>query len=145
MEELKIRPARQSDAAALALLAGQLGYPTTAREMVVRLREVLKAKDGACFVVENREAGMIGWVHVSITALLEVGRRAEVNALVVDERLRSRGAGWKLLEAAEAWAKKRKCVGMSVRSNVIRERAHTFYVAHGYEHCKTQKAFRKRI
>jgi len=34
---------------------------------------------------------------------------------------------------------------MSVRSNVIRDRAHKFYERQGYEHCKTQKAFRKRL
>jgi len=36
-------------------------------------------------------------------------------------------------------------VNMSVRSNVIRDRAHKFYERQGYEHCKTQKAFRKRL
>ena len=144
-ELVKIRKARQSDAARIAVLAGQLGYPTTPREMAARLREVLKAKDGTCLVAETKDDGVIGWVHVSVTELLEVERRAEVNGLVVDERVRSRGAGWKLLGAAETWAKKRKCRGMSVRSNVIRERAHGFYVGHGYEHYKTQKAFRKKI
>jgi GNAT superfamily N-acetyltransferase len=143
--ELKIRRARSSDAARIAVLTGQLGYPTTVRGMTARLREVLRANDGACFVAETRQEGLIGWIHVSVTALLEVDRRAEVNGLVVDERVRSRGAGWQLLEAAEAWAKKRKCKGVSVRSNVIRERAHEFYLRHGYEHYKTQKAFRKKI
>jgi hypothetical protein len=34
---------------------------------------------------------------------------------------------------------------MSVRSNVIRDRAHKFYERQGYEHYKTQKAFRKPL
>lgn len=140
-----MRKVRLSDAERVATLAEQLGYPTTPKAMTARLREVLKANDGACYVAETQQDGVIGWVHVSVTALLEVDRRAEVNGLVVDESVRSRGAGWKLLEAAEAWAKKKKCAGMSVRSNVIRERAHGFYLGHGYEHYKTQKAFRKKI
>lgn len=144
-EAPKIRRARQSDAARIAALAGQLGYPTTERVMSARLREVLKAKNEVCFVAENEEEGVIGWVHVSVSPLLEVERRAEVNGLVVDERVRSRGAGGKLLEAAETWARKRKCRGMSVRSNVLRERAHGFYLKNGYEHYKTQKAFRKSL
>ncbi len=127
------------------MLAGQLGYPTSKRQMEARLREVLKTKDAACFVAETKEEGVIAWIHVSVTSLLEVERRAEVNGLVVDERVRSRGAGWMLLEAAEKWARKRKCQGMSVRSNVLRERAHGFYLGHGYEHYKTQKAFRKTL
>jgi hypothetical protein len=34
---------------------------------------------------------------------------------------------------------------MSVRSNVVRERAHKFYERGGYEHYKTQKSFRKPL
>lgn len=143
--QVKVRSARQSDAGKIAELAGQLGYPTTKRQMNVRLRQVLKAKDGVCLVAELKGEGVIGWVHASVTPLLEVERRAEVNGLVVDERVRSLGAGWVLLEAVEKWARKKKCAGMSVRSNVIRERAHGFYSAHGYEHYKTQKALRKKL
>jgi len=50
-----------------------------------------------------------------------------------------------LLRAAERWAKSKGCKNMSVRSNVIRERAHTFYLRNGYQHYKTQKAFRKNL
>jgi len=142
---VKIRRAKPADAARIAVLSGQLGYPTTTREMSARLRQALKERNGACFVAETLEHGVIGWVHVSVTALLEVERRAEVNGLVVDEQVRSHGAGWSLLEAAERWARKVRCAAMSVRSNVIRNRAHGFYERHGYEHYKTQKAFRKKL
>ena len=142
---MKIRRAKPADAARIAVLSGQLGYPTTTREMSARLRQALKERSGACFVAETREHGVIGWVHVSVTPLLEVERRAEVNGLVVDEPVRSHGAGWLLLEAAERWARNSGCAAMSVRSNVIRNRAHGFYERHGYEHYKTQKAFRKRL
>jgi len=145
-EDTKIRKARASDAARLAVLSGQLGYPTTPRQMSIRLKRALREKNGACFVAETKENGVIiGWVHVSLTTLLEVELRAEINGLVVEEKVRSRGAGTRLLEAAEDWARKRRCVGMSVRSNVIRERAHNFYLRHNYEHYKTQKAFRKPL
>ncbi len=110
-----------------------------------RLREVIKDRDGACFVAESPQDGVIGWVHVSTTPLVEVGRRAELNGLVVDEGVRSRGTGARLLEAAEKWARGKRCKGMSVRSNVLRERAHGFYLRNGYEHYKTQKAFRKAL
>ena len=142
---VKIRRARQDDAPRIAELSGQLGYPTVGREMGVRLKMALREKNGACFVAETSTNGVVGWAHVSVTPLLEVERRAEVNGLVVDERVRSRGTGWGLLQAAEAWARKKRCKGMSVRSNVLRERAHGFYERHGYEHYKTQKAFRKKL
>jgi ribosomal protein S18 acetylase RimI-like enzyme len=143
--EVRIRRARQADAARIAAQSEQLGYPTTSKQMASRLKLVLRDKNGACFVAETKEHGVIGWVHVSVTPLLEVERRAEINGLVVEERSRSGGAGWILLEAAEKWARAMKCKGVSVRSNVIRERAHAFYERHGYEHYKTQKAFRKEL
>lgn len=142
---VKIRRARQADASRIAELSGQLGYPTTARAMAGRLQLALRQKGGACFLAETKEDGVVGWAHVSVTPLLEVERRAELNGLVVDERVRSRGAGWRLLQAVEAWARKKRCKGMSVRSNVLRERAHGFYERHGYEHYKTQNAFRKKL
>jgi ribosomal protein S18 acetylase RimI-like enzyme len=141
---LKIRRARSSDAALLAMLSGELGYPTTATEMKARLKR-LKPADNAIFVAENSDGQVIGWLHASVTPLLEAPQRAEVNGLVVSEGQRSAGAGARLLDAGEAWARKKKCVSMSVRSNVIRERAHGFYERHGYEHYKTQKAFRKPL
>jgi len=110
-----------------------------------RLRDLLKDRRGACFVAGDSVGLVIGWIHVSVTPLLEVERRAEVNGLVVDERVRSQGAGALLLDAAEKWAKAKRCKGMSVRSNVVRERAHGFYLRNGYEHYKTQKAFRKTL
>jgi GNAT superfamily N-acetyltransferase len=68
-----------------------------------------------------------------------------VVGLVIDETVRSRGVGKLLLQKAEAWAKHAGCKSMSVRSNVKRKRAHEFYEKNGYEHYKTQKAFRKNI
>jgi GNAT superfamily N-acetyltransferase len=139
------RRARVSDALRLAELAGQLGYPTSAAEMTKRLRKLKPASQNALFVAESPGAGVVGWTHVSVTHLVEVGTRAELNGLIVAEDQRSLGAGARLLEAAEDWARKHGCPSMSVRSNVIRERAHKFYERQGYEHYKTQKAFRKPL
>lgn len=143
-EGMRVRRVRTTDAERLAELAGQLGYPTSVKEMKARLQEALKDRDAACFIAEDG-GRVVGWTHVSVTPLLEVERRAEVNGLVVDEAVRSRGAGALLLRAGEKWARGKKCKGMSVRSNVIRERAHGFYLRNGYEHYKTQKAFRKKL
>lgn len=141
---VRVRRARESDVARLASLAGELGYPTTSVEMKARFRRVKPAALHAIFVAES-EGEVIGWTHVSVSFLLEVPLRAEINGLIVSETSRSLGTGARLLEAAEAWARTKKCEGMSVRSNVIRDRAHAFYERNGYEHYKTQKAFRKAL
>jgi GNAT superfamily N-acetyltransferase len=140
----KIRLARPGDAAQLAELAGELGYPTTLKEMRQRLSRLKPATMHAVFVAE---AGgkLIGWTHVSRNCVLEAPVRAEVNGLIVSSLARSRGTGKQLLRAAEEWARKQKCTGVNLRSNVIRDRAHAFYLREGYEHYKTQKAFRKPL
>ena len=144
-QSVKIRRARSSDAQRLAELSGQLGYPTTSAEIARRMRKLKPMSQNALFVAESPEAGVVGWTHVSVTHLVEVGTRAELNGLIVAEDQRSLGAGARLLETAEDWARKHGCPSMSVRSNVIRERAHKFYDRQGYEHYKTQKAFRKSL
>lgn len=144
-QTVSIRRARISDAPQLAELSGQLGYPTTAGEITKRMRKLKLASQNALFVAESPEAGVVGWTHVSVTHLVEVGTRAELNGLIVGEGQRSLGAGARLLEAAEGWARKQGCPSMSVRSNAIRARAHKFYERQGYEHYKTQKAFRKPL
>ena len=144
---IRIRKARRGDAERIALLSGELGYPATAAQIVTRLRQLKPASKHAVFVAESPDAatGLVGWLHVSVSHLLESDIRAEVNGLIVAEGQRSAGAGAKLLEAAEEWARRHGGQAMSVRSNVIRERAHVFYERNGYEHYKTQKAFRKPL
>ena len=123
--DLKIRRARSGDAARLAALSGELGYPATVSEIKNRMSRLKAAGDNALFVADS-DGEVVGWLHVSASNLLEVPRRAEVNGLVVAEQHRSLGAGARLLGAAETWARKKKCANMSVRS-------------------KTQKAFRKPL
>lgn len=145
VRELKIRLAKIRDAARLAGLSTQLGYPATPDQIRQRLRGIRPAAQHTVLVAETKADGVIGWLHVSKQPLLEGDVRAEVNGLVVAEDHRSLGAGAQLLAAAENWARKHGCKGMSVRSNVIRERAHQFYERNGYEHYKTQKSFRKPL
>jgi GNAT superfamily N-acetyltransferase len=142
---LKIRRAKLSDAAPMAVLAGQLGYPATTAQICKRLAGIKPASQHAVFVADVTGVGVIGWTHVSRQPFLEVDVRGEINGLIVAEGHRSMGAGAKLLAAAEAWARRHGCKGMSVRSNVIRERAHQFYERNGFEHYKTQKSFRKPL
>jgi GNAT superfamily N-acetyltransferase len=143
--ELKIRRARQSDAEQVAALSGQLGYPATPAQILQRMKGLKPSSEHAVFVADFPGTGIVGWLHVSVAHLIDSETRAEVNGLIVGEGQRSLGAGALLLDAAEKWARQRGCMAMNVRSNVIRERAHKFYERQGFEHYKTQKAFRKAL
>ena len=141
---MKIRRARNGDVARIAVLSGELGYPTTEKEMKVRLRRVLSKKDHVVLIAELG-GEVIGWLHLSISDFLESPSFAEINGLIVAEGHRSAGAGAKLIEAGKKWALQKRCPLMHVRSNVIRERAHAFYQRQGFIHYKTSKIFRKPL
>ena len=72
-------------------------------------------------------------------------RLGEVNGLVVDRDVRSRGVGRLLLERAEEWARDRGVPLIRLWSTTTREGAHRFYERHGYTRIKTQHAFVKSL
>src|SRR5215470_12969690 len=90
--KLRIRLATRKDAARIAELSGQLGYPATRQEIAQRMTRMRPVTQHAIFVAEL-EKRITGWLHVSVTPLLEEPLRAEVKGLVVDEEQRSQGAG----------------------------------------------------
>ncbi len=142
---VQIRRARPSDAARIAELSAELGYPATDAQIRERLRRLLPEPTHAVFVAELPDAGVIGWLQASVLDVLESETRVEVYALIVADGHRSAGAGAKLLESAEQWARLQGCKHVNLRCNVIRDRAHSFYLRQGYDHYKTQKAFRKSL
>jgi GNAT superfamily N-acetyltransferase len=99
----------------------------------------------AVFVAEMPDGEIAGWIGVFVSRGLEVNPRGEVSGLIVDERFRSQAVGKYLLARAEEWTRARGCDLIGLRSNVIRDRAHAFYLREGYAYTKTQKAFRKNL
>jgi GNAT superfamily N-acetyltransferase len=97
------------------------------------------------FVAALPEGDVVGWVGVYILRAVELDAFAEISGLVVNEALRSRGIGKALLHAAEDWARRAGRTAISVKSNIIRDRAHRFYVSNGYELVKTQQIFRRTL
>jgi GNAT superfamily N-acetyltransferase len=139
-----IRPAAQKDCAALALLSHQLGYPAEAQEMRGRLRGLEGSADHAVFVAE--QAGqVVAWLHVQKRSSLEVPDYAEITGMVVDEACRGLGLGAQLVQAAETWAKGCGLATLRVRSNVIREKTHSFYRKQGFTVAKSQMVFQKSL
>ena len=143
-----IRPARPEDAAELARLSTQLGYPMSAAMAASQLSEVevTGRGDHAVLVAEaSASERLAGWIQVSVSRIFEAPGAAEIAGLVVDESRRGEGIGPRLLRAAEDWARARGCAVLRVRSNVVRERAHAFYEREGYERVKVQQVFEKPL
>ena len=141
-----VRLARPDDAAELARLSTQLGYAMTPHVASAQLAEVAGHGDHALLVAEASEGGgLAGWIQISLSRIFESPSSAEIAGLVVDETRRGEGVGPRLLRAAEDWARQRGCRRVRVRSNVIRERAHAFYVREGYAKVKIQQVLEKPL
>jgi GNAT superfamily N-acetyltransferase len=141
-----VRFAAQTDAAELARLSAQLGYPCDPAAMRQRLERLAARTDHAVFVVSTGErAALAGWVHVGAGFWLESGECAEILGLVVDAAARRGGVGRRLATAAEQWSRAAGFERIVVRSNAVRPEAHAFYPSLGYALEKTQRVYGKAL
>ena len=124
--DVAIRRAGPDDAASLAALLGQLGYPVDAAAIPARLRAI-EAAGGALFLatVDAAAAGLVGVQAYPV--LHAPAPVAYLTALVVATSARGRGVGRALVEAAERWARAAGCGRLAVTSAEHRDDAHAFY------------------
>lgn len=142
---ITIRAATLADAPRVAPLSGQLGYPSASEQIAARLAAILSDREHVVLVAEQDSGEISGFADVFVMRTVGADPRAEIAGLVVDQSCRSQGIGRLLMVRAEEWAREKGCTAVTLRSNVIRERAHSFYEGLGYRVIKTQKSFRKML
>ncbi|HEX2765916.1 MAG TPA: GNAT family N-acetyltransferase [Candidatus Limnocylindria bacterium] len=143
-----IRPADARDAAAIAGLTTQLGYPSTEddiRRRLARLAEEGSATAVAVLVATDDADRPIGWIHLGVQVSLADEPAVDIRGLVVDDGARSTGIGADLLRAAEGWARERGLDRIVVRTRTTRERAHRFYEREGFTLTKTSRVYAKAL
>jgi GNAT superfamily N-acetyltransferase len=142
---VNIRDARESDAAELAGLTTELGYPSTPADIARRLPFVLSGPEQRLLVAVDDDDRALAWMHVIINRTLENDPYAQIVGLVVTASARGAGIGSRLVAEGERWARELGMATVRVRSNVTRERTHEFYQRAGYEIAKTSHLFVKRL
>ena len=139
---MKVREAQFSDLPHMAKLFFQLGYPSTLADLEQRWQRQADVSDTHTFIAED-DKKVIGVLVLNFIAPLHALRRwALISALVVDESIRSKGAGAALLEHAEQEATRAACSHIELSSSESRTRAHQFYLRHGF--IEIRKRFVKR-
>ena len=141
---MPIREINGADAAAVAALSGELGYPVSTDAMRKRIESLAEQADRAVYVA-CLGGEVVGWIDVGVTQHLQSEPRAEIGGLVVSSEARNAGIGRRLVQRAEEWARDRGLTSMVVRSQIAREGAHRFYLREGYERTKTSAVFTKRL
>ena len=147
----EIRRAVPRDAAALAELSTQLGYPSSREQVERRLAAILADAAHIVLVAETRctptnTRALAGWVHAYVERTVETDATVEIGGLVVEKTQRRLGLGRLLMGRVERWAHETGFSTVTVRSNVTRRfEAHFFYERLGYRRVKNQRVFKKSV
>lgn len=128
-----VRPARASDVDAIAVLLGDLGYPTEVDDAGAQLARLLDRDDEDVLVYEDG-GEPVGLIAYHVFDLIYRSRpQCRITALVVRADRRRRGIARALLEAVEAIARERGCYRVELTTRVNRANAMGFYTACGYQ------------
>jgi N-acetylglutamate synthase-like GNAT family acetyltransferase len=140
---MDVREVRVADAARIAELLGQLGYPSEEDAVRRRLERLLRSDADATWVaeVDGELVGLVG-IHVS-QVLAYDGDAAKVSEIVVDDRYRRQGIGAHLMEVAEDEARRLGCSVLFLTTAERRKDAHAFYRTLGFE--ETGRRFAKSL
>jgi|SRR5690625_803259 len=130
-----VRKAADKDITQLAVLMGELGYPTTAEEMELRFNKINSNPLYKTRVAEKNGA-VVGMIGMMLGFHYEKNTNyIRIVALVVDTKYRKQGIGEKLIVEAEKWAREQGANKVVLNSGNRAERkdAHHFYTKRGYE------------
>ena len=136
-----IRRMEARDAFQTAALAAELDYPGVTPALVAeRLTSVAGSGDHGVWVHDDGSQ-LLGLIHAQHMRRIISPPYAEILHLVVSGRARRSGVGRALVAQVVAWARERGLDRVRVRSNVVRDAAHPFYLSLGFERHKTQHVY----
>ena len=143
---ITIRPVGVADAARVAVLLGQLGYPADAGRVRARLDDWLTDERSVLLAAEV-DGVVLGVAALHVIPLLEHDEdRGRLVALVVDDTHRGLGVGRRLVAEVEHEARRLGCRELEVTSARVRDAAHGFYRSLGYEDvCESAARFLKPL
>jgi GNAT superfamily N-acetyltransferase len=128
-----VRDATPGDAAALAPLLTELGYPSEPDAVAERVA-VLAADEWSGVWVAESGGTMLGAVSAHASPLLSRDTRiCRITAMIVTADAQGRGVGRALTTRVEQQAHRWNCDRIEVTSSDHRGGAHAFYARQGYE------------
>jgi len=143
--KVNIRHPEMGDAAIIAALSKELGYPNATQEMTAELIGEISRDNRSIIFVAVHENVVIGWVQAILTTRLESGTFAKITGLIVTEKWRSKSVGSQLVKFVENWSVNQNVYTLKVRCNVKRADAHRFYLRQEFKEEKEQKTFAKGL
>jgi len=130
---MDVRPATVDDAAAIAPLLAELGYPTGPEEVRTRLGRVAVGGGTGVLLAELDGAPAALIAYQLIEHLERPQPTCRITTLVTAPDHRRRGAAATLLAAVEEIARETGCERLEVTTRPQRDDAVAFYLAAGFE------------
>jgi ribosomal protein S18 acetylase RimI-like enzyme len=138
---LVLRPARPTDAGALAKLLGQLsGVPQNKADLARDIAALRKAGAGVQIAELGRLVGCVAW---AVVPTLQHGPVGRITVLIVDEDHQRQGIGTRLLAEAQAALAKKGCVLVEAMSDIEIKNAHNFFRT--FKFAQTSYRFARKI
>ena len=127
-----IRQGILSDSATINKLLSQLGYPLENEKVIEAIESY--CREGYHLLVAEVDNTIVGFASLHWFDMFhQRGKMGRITAMCIQEDLRSKGIGHKLLMAAEEFLKEKGCVKVEVTSSLKRTLTHEFYTKNGYE------------
>jgi len=134
---MKIRELNKNDHDCVVRLLKQLGYGDN--DAV----SLSKKHEGIVFVVEDDAKDVVGFAAITIMPLIHCdGFLARIAGICIEEKQRSGGIGAALIKYIENYCVEKECVLLEVTTNLVREKAHQFYLNNGF--VETHKRYNKK-
>lgn len=138
-----VKPMELKDLESVEHLCQELGYPTSKALIRERFELLGKQPRHGLFVVHDSKVE--GFIHLEVVLDLIEEQKVEIKALVVNENQRGKGLGKLLIEKSREWAKSHGVSIIYLSCNILRDKAHAFYLREGFKKTKNSHFFELEI
>ncbi len=132
MNPIRIQKLSLDNLSIILPLVQKINPTKTLEDLQKKQTEMFNFDHYHCFGV-FQEGHLIGLSSAWITVRFYSGKQLEVDNLMVDPELQSKGFGKFLMEFLEKWAKENGCLTVELNTYVFNERSHKFYFNQGYK------------
>lgn len=130
-EELTFEILTEKNIAEISVLGQQINSKLTLEQIQKFLNEMFSLPTYKCFglYLDKKLVGISsGWITVRFYS----GRQLEVDNVVIDNSLQSKGLGKQFFDFIENWAKQNGCEAIELNTYVQNSKSHKFYFNLGY-------------
>lgn len=140
-----IREVRKEDAKGIYDLYREvMGYDYPVSKIETRIDDILNDNNNYVFIYELNNK-VVGIIETVIKYSTHEDPFLTINTLAIDSEYQGQGIGSKLLDYIEEFASSKNLASIWLGSQIKRNRAHDFYLNHGYTIIKQHKIFNKKL